>query len=144
MLDTDGLIAALVAEKAALSEQEAATLAPRLLDQFLNFIYRSLKNERDGRELAARMDAAEAIRPMIGYVLRWIVGSTRTTSTWSGSWKGSRFCFLAGISRRPGPPLTPFSAHQMWPRGHGKPSPWWRPQLLAVDTAMCSTAGVRT
>ncbi len=68
MLDTDGLIAALVAEKAALSEQEAATLAPRLLDQFLNFIYRSLKNERDGRELAARMDAAEAIRPMIGYV----------------------------------------------------------------------------
>lgn len=48
--------------------QEAATLAPRLLDQFLNSIYRGLKNERDGRELAARMDAAEAIRPMIGYV----------------------------------------------------------------------------
>ncbi len=67
-LDTDGVIEALVAEKAALSEQEAATLAPGLLDQFLNSIYRSLKNQRDGRELAAQMDAAEAIRPMIGYV----------------------------------------------------------------------------
>ena len=67
-LDTDGVIGALVAEKAALSEQEAAALAPGLLDQFLNSIYRSLKNQRDGRELAAQMDAAEAIRPMIGYV----------------------------------------------------------------------------
>ena len=43
-------------------EQEAAALAPGLLDQFLNSIYRSLKNQRDGRELAAQMDAAEAIR----------------------------------------------------------------------------------
>lgn len=68
VLDTNGLIAHLVAEKGALAEQEAASLAPRLLDQFLNSIYRCLKNERDGRELAARMDAAEAIRPMIGYV----------------------------------------------------------------------------
>jgi predicted nucleotidyltransferase len=67
-LDTDCVIEALVAEKAALSEQEAASSAPRLLDQFLNSIYRSLKNQRDGRELAARMDAAEAIRPVIGYV----------------------------------------------------------------------------
>jgi hypothetical protein len=67
-LDTEGLIEDLVAEKAALSEQEAVALAPQLLDQFLNSIYRSLKNERDGRELAARMDAAEVIRPMIGYV----------------------------------------------------------------------------
>ena len=67
-LDTDGVIGALVAEKATLSEQEAAALAPGRLDQFLNSIYRSLKNQRDGRELAAQMDAAEAIRPMIGYV----------------------------------------------------------------------------
>ena len=67
-LDTEGMIQALVAEKAVLGEQEAALLAPRLLDQFLNSIYRSLKNERDGRGLAAQMDAAEAIRPMIGYV----------------------------------------------------------------------------
>jgi hypothetical protein len=41
-VDTDGLVGALVAEKAALSEREAATLAPRLLDQFLNSIYRSV------------------------------------------------------------------------------------------------------
>ena len=67
-LDADGVLGALVAEKAALSEQEAAALAPGRLDQFLNSIYRSLKNQRDGRELAAQMDAAEAIRPMIGYV----------------------------------------------------------------------------
>jgi predicted nucleotidyltransferase len=66
--DPSGLIAGLVAEKGALSEQEATDRAPALLDQFLNSVYRTLKNERDGRGLAARMDAAEAIRPMIGYV----------------------------------------------------------------------------
>ncbi|GAA1854461.1 nucleotidyltransferase domain-containing protein [Microlunatus capsulatus] len=68
VLDRDGQVGPLVAEKAALGEAEAATLAPRLLDQFLNSVYRALKNDRDGRGLAARLDAAEAVRPMIGYV----------------------------------------------------------------------------
>lgn len=69
VIDTDdGLIEALVREKGTLSQQEAAIPAPRLLDQFINLIHRSRKNQRDGRELAARMDAAEPIRPMIGYV----------------------------------------------------------------------------
>lgn len=61
----DGLVARLVAAKAALSDQEAGALAAASLDSFVNAAYRWLKNHRDGRATEARLDAAESIPPFL-------------------------------------------------------------------------------
>jgi hypothetical protein len=39
-----------------------------VLDSFLNSLYRSVKNERDGNSFAARMDAAESTGAYLTYV----------------------------------------------------------------------------
>ena len=57
----DGLIAELVAQKAALSPQEARDTVRAYLDAYVNSLYRSLKSDRDGRPGAARLDAAESL-----------------------------------------------------------------------------------
>lgn len=64
----DGLIAELAAAKAELSPEEAAELAPAILDAFLNSVYRCLKNDRDGNALAARLDGAEAVPHYLTYI----------------------------------------------------------------------------
>jgi hypothetical protein len=64
----EGQIAAIAWEKATLSVAEAAGLPPLLLDGFLNAVYRSVKNDRDGDTLAARLDAAESIGGYLTYV----------------------------------------------------------------------------
>ncbi|NUU23840.1 MAG: hypothetical protein HOV68_20410 [Streptomycetaceae bacterium] len=62
---SDGVIAALVAEKARLSPFEASRTAADALDAFLNAVYRSAENARDGYALASRLDAAEAVTPYL-------------------------------------------------------------------------------
>jgi hypothetical protein len=63
-----GLIAELVTAKTQLAPADAAELASSVLDAFLNSLYRSLKNDRDGNTLSARLDAAEALPPFLTYV----------------------------------------------------------------------------
>lgn len=57
----DGLVAELVLEKGRLAPGEAARTAAQVLDAFLNSVYRCLKNDRDGNNIAARLDAAECL-----------------------------------------------------------------------------------
>lgn len=61
----DGEITAIVAAKQRLGEQEAHDLAAGFLDAYMNVLYRSVKNDRDGHLLASRLDAAESV----GYLL---------------------------------------------------------------------------
>lgn len=61
----DGGIAALVAEKRTLGAEAARALASESLDGYVNLLYRSAKNHRDGLVLAARLDATESL----GYLL---------------------------------------------------------------------------
>ncbi|HET9168118.1 MAG TPA: hypothetical protein VFN97_01745 [Actinospica sp.] len=58
---TDGVIGRLAAEKAVLTEEHARRRVAAHLDAYTNFTYRSFKDHRDGRFLAARLDAAESI-----------------------------------------------------------------------------------
>lgn len=51
-----------------LPEHVAAQRAPVALDAFLNAYYRALKNERDGYEIAAALDAAEAVTGLLNFV----------------------------------------------------------------------------
>ena len=60
---TDGELAAAVRRQATLTPEEAdAVLIDHdRLDGWVNFAYRALKNDRDGRTLEARLDAAESV-----------------------------------------------------------------------------------
>lgn len=58
----DGGIAQILAAKALLDADEASRDAGAWLDAYANSLYRSIKNDRDGHPLAARLDAADSIR----------------------------------------------------------------------------------
>ncbi|MEV8596297.1 hypothetical protein [Streptomyces sp. NPDC052012] len=58
----DGDIARILAAKARLRADEAFQDAGEWLDAYANSLYRSLKNHRDGQDLAARLDAADSMR----------------------------------------------------------------------------------
>jgi hypothetical protein len=58
----DGGIARILAAKARLDADEAFRDCGEWLDAYANSLYRSLKNDRDGHSLAARLDAADSIR----------------------------------------------------------------------------------
>lgn len=57
-----GAIARILAAKARLSADEAFRACDEWLDAYANSLYRSVKNDRDGHPLAARLDAADSIR----------------------------------------------------------------------------------
>jgi hypothetical protein len=58
----DGGIAHILAAKARLDADEAFRDSGEWLDAYANSLYRSVKNDRDGHPLAARLDAADSIR----------------------------------------------------------------------------------
>jgi hypothetical protein len=58
----DGGIARILADWARLDADEAFRDSGRRLDAYVNSLYRSVKNHRDGRALAARLDAADSMR----------------------------------------------------------------------------------
>ncbi|WP_432158522.1 hypothetical protein [Streptomyces sp. bgisy153] len=58
----DGGIARVLADCARLDADEAFRASGEWLDAYANSLLRSLKNDRDGRALAARLDAADSMR----------------------------------------------------------------------------------
>ena len=61
----DGAIARLVEQKASLSEEEVAAIAPAALDDYVNSYYRSARNHQNGLPFEARLDAAESIGSLL-------------------------------------------------------------------------------
>jgi hypothetical protein len=57
----DGVIQRLIDDKGCLPQATARARLPPTLDAYVNSLYRSLKNHRDGRARASRLDAAESI-----------------------------------------------------------------------------------
>jgi len=62
---TEGLCQQIIDEKACVPTSEVADFIGRSLDHYLNQTYRALKCLRDGLPLAARLEAAEAIAPLL-------------------------------------------------------------------------------
>ncbi|MFH0180171.1 hypothetical protein [Streptomyces cacaoi] len=58
----DGGIARVLADWARLDADEAFRASDEVLDAYANSLFRSVKNHRDGRALAARLDAADSMR----------------------------------------------------------------------------------
>ncbi|MFI0264271.1 hypothetical protein ACH4OW_35360 [Streptomyces sp. NPDC017056] len=61
----DGVIAQVLADKARIDADEAFRKAGESLDAYANSLYRSVKNDRDGHMLAARLDAADSIGSLL-------------------------------------------------------------------------------
>ncbi|MFF7391724.1 hypothetical protein ACFZAE_25180 [Streptomyces scabiei] len=64
----DGEIARILSTKARLDADEAHQEAAAHLDAYANSLYRSVKNARDGRPLAARLDAADSVRFLLEFL----------------------------------------------------------------------------
>ncbi|WP_421931051.1 hypothetical protein [Phenylobacterium sp.] len=62
---TDGLCQRIIDEKARAPASEVAAFIDRSLDHYLNQTYRALKCLRDGLPLAARLEAAGAVTPVL-------------------------------------------------------------------------------
>lgn len=76
LLDKGG-IAELVTAKGRVAPATAADP----LDGYVNMLYRSLKNERDGRPFEARLDAAESIPYFLEFLFR-VHGRVRPYNKW--------------------------------------------------------------
>ncbi|MGO4758353.1 hypothetical protein AB4212_58770, partial [Streptomyces sp. 2MCAF27] len=64
-LDGGTGIARLLADKTTLGADEARAAVDGSLDAYVNCLYRSLKNHRDGHLLAAHLDAADSVGPAL-------------------------------------------------------------------------------
>lgn len=64
----DGEIQRIIDDKATMPADTAAARLPLTLDAYINFAYRSLKNARDGRALAAHLDATESVNHLLNLV----------------------------------------------------------------------------
>jgi hypothetical protein len=62
-----GQVSALLQEAGTLPARDLANL-PGMLDGYMNLLYRSIKSSRDGRDLAAHLDAAMSIN-----VVLWVI-----------------------------------------------------------------------
>jgi predicted nucleotidyltransferase len=65
LVDKSGEVSAILAEKARLPEEHRRTIAADALDAYLNSTYRSLREHDRGLHLAARLDAAESVPPLL-------------------------------------------------------------------------------
>jgi hypothetical protein len=61
----DGEIERLVERKRRLTVDEAKRIAAEALDDYINSLFRSLRNLEAGREVEGRLDAAETIPPLL-------------------------------------------------------------------------------
>jgi predicted nucleotidyltransferase len=61
----DGEIGRIVARKRRLDPEEATALADSSLDNYINSLYRSLRNLEGGRILEGRLDGLESIGPLL-------------------------------------------------------------------------------
>ena len=68
LVDKSGEIQKLVAEKGTLESDEAQKIADDALGGYLNSLYRSLKNLRDGNELAGHLDATDTIPSILIFI----------------------------------------------------------------------------
>ncbi|MEV0320192.1 hypothetical protein ACIBKX_24925 [Streptomyces sp. NPDC050658] len=85
----DGEIAEIVAGKGRRDRAEAFAAAASWLDAYANSLYRSVKNARDGKLLAARLDAADSV----GFLLELLFALDRRPRPYNKylEWELERF-----------------------------------------------------
>jgi hypothetical protein len=79
----DGGIARIVDHKRRLTPAQATTIAAESLDDYINMLYRSLRNLEAGRDIEGRLDAAESIGPFLTTAFA-LEGRVRPFNKWLG------------------------------------------------------------
>ena len=135
LLDKGGL-AELVAAKGRVDPASAA----EPLDGYVNMLYRSLKNERDGRSFEARLDAAESVPYFLEFLFR-AHGRVRPFNKWlrweleehplGPPWTAAELLprlerILAGRGQRE---LFRDAEHLARATGHGETIDGWEPDV---------------
>ena len=77
----DGELGRIVDGKRRLAGEEARSTAADALDDAINSLYRALRSAENGRELAARLDAQEAIGPLLRFAFA-VEGRVRPFNKW--------------------------------------------------------------
>jgi hypothetical protein len=77
----DGEIERIVERKRRLTPVEATKIAAESLDDYINTLYRSLKNLEAGRDLEGRLDAADSIPPFLSTAFA-LEGRVRPFNKW--------------------------------------------------------------
>lgn len=77
----EGEIGRLAAAKASLAPDEARALAAAAADDYLNSLYRSLRNLEAGRELEGRLDGLESLAPLLATAFA-LDGRVRPFNKW--------------------------------------------------------------
>ncbi len=95
----DGEIERMVDRKRRLSPDESLALARDALDDYINALYRSLKNLEGGRELEGRLDAAESISPLLTAAFA-LDGRVRPFNKWLGHELRRQPLAIAGFLER--------------------------------------------
>ncbi|MFE4056403.1 hypothetical protein ACFXP3_08935 [Streptomyces sp. NPDC059096] len=101
----DGEIGRILRDRTRLGADEAFRDASGWLDAYANSLYRSVKNDRDGQALAARLDAADSVR----FLLELLFALDRRPRPYNKylEWELARFplpgwdtaALLAGVDR---------------------------------------------
>lgn len=65
LVDKTALLPALIAAKARIPTEHLGAFIDASADHFVNQVYRSAKTARDGLALAARLEAAESVKPLL-------------------------------------------------------------------------------
>jgi hypothetical protein len=108
-----GGIAQILADKAQLDANQAFRSSAEWLDAYANSLYRSVKNDRDGNALAARLDAADSVRFLLE--------------------------LLFALDRRP----RPYNKYLMWELARYPLPDWETGKLLNAVDCIARTGDVR-
>ena len=68
LVDKTGKVQQLIEEKGTIPPAEVPKFITQSLDHYINQVYRSVKCARDGQHVGARLEAAEAINPLLDAV----------------------------------------------------------------------------
>lgn len=77
----DGQIARAIERKRRLTAEEVASVVPEAVGDYVNSVYRSLRNLEAGRDLEGRLDAAESVPPLLTTVFA-LDGRVRPFNKW--------------------------------------------------------------
>jgi len=102
LFDRTGKVQSIINSKSTLSEEERKVAVKKGLDGFINLVYRTEKNIRDGNTFAATLDAFEAIPLFLDAVFA-LEGKVRPYNKWLAwelkhyplknfSWKEGELC----------------------------------------------------
>jgi hypothetical protein len=135
----DGEIARMVERKRTLTTEEATAIGAASLGEYINSLYRSLRNLEGGRDLEGRLDALESLAPLLATAFA-LEGRVRPFNKWLRHELAARPLAIDGlielVDRIATDPAPPVQREAFWlveaaarAGGHGAVVEGWEPDV---------------